>query len=159
MKIPDENIEYVGEYIVRKDDSVGYTRFYVILRNSQGTPVEVEIEESLYSTLIDFSRQDMRMAKEYCRHIEHSELSEEVMNRRALDKGGGVEDEVLRNIQNELLHKAIAVLPVVQQRRVRLYFFVGLTYEQIGEMEGCSHVAVMKSVKAALKKIQKNLAE
>ena len=48
-------------------------------------------------------------------------------------------------------------LPEVQKRRLQMYFFDGLTYEEIAVREGCSYQAVQKSIAAALKKIRKFL--
>lgn len=70
-----------------------------------------------------------------------------------------VEDIVFRNIQNEKLHKAVKQLPEVQQRRIKMYFFDGMTYEQIAEIEKCKHPAIIKSIKAALKNLKKFLGE
>ncbi|HIU03353.1 MAG TPA: sigma-70 region 4 domain-containing protein [Candidatus Onthocola gallistercoris] len=36
--------------------------------------------------------------------------------------------------------------------RLQMYFFDGLTYEEIAVREGCSYQAVQKSIAAALKK-------
>jgi RNA polymerase sigma-70 factor (ECF subfamily) len=55
------------------------------------------------------------------------------------------------------LHKAIAQLPEIQRRRVLLYYFGGYTYEQIAQMEGCRHPAIIKSVTTAEKNIKKYL--
>ena len=49
----------------------------------------------------------------------------------------------------------IGKLPEVQRRRLILYYFSGYTYQQIAEMEGCKHPAIMKSVAAAEKKLKK----
>ena len=45
----------------------------------------------------------------------------------------------------------------IQKRRLQMYFFDGLTYEEIAERERCSYQAVQKSVSAALKKIREFL--
>ena len=52
------------------------------------------------------------------------------------------------------LHRAIAKLPEIQKRRLILYYFQGLTYEQIAGMEGCTFQAVAKSVAAAEKRLK-----
>ena len=56
----------------------------------------------------------------------------------------------MAHIQSEILHKAIAALPEIQRRRLVLYYFGDYTYEQIGEMEGCTHQAINKSINAAI---------
>ena len=55
------------------------------------------------------------------------------------------------------LYAAIDMLSDVQQRRVRLYYFGGLTYRQIAEFEKVDHKAVVQSVKQAKSKLHKYL--
>lgn len=57
------------------------------------------------------------------------------------------------------VHRAIEQLPEVQKRRIRMYFFEGMTHEEIAIKEKCKHPAVVKSVKVALDKIKKFLGE
>ena len=61
----------------------------------------------------------------------------------------------MMHIQGEILHKAIAALPEIQRRRLVLYYFGDYTCEQIGEMEGCSKVAVKHSVDKAILALRK----
>lgn len=65
----------------------------------------------------------------------------------------------MRNLQNEKVHRAIDMLPKIQKRRIKMYFFDGMTYEEIAAEEGCKHPAVVKSVKAALEKLKNILSE
>ena len=58
-----------------------------------------------------------------------------------------------------MLHKAIATLPEVQRRRLLLYYFGNMTYQEIAKLEGCKHPAVMKSVKAAIETLKKYFLE
>ena len=67
------------------------------------------------------------------------------------------ENEAIRNIILNDLYTAISELPKIQRRRLILYYFVGLTYEQIAEMEGCSFQAIAKSVTIAEKNLKKLL--
>ena len=62
------------------------------------------------------------------------------------------------NIEVDRLHQAIAQLPEKQRRRLVLYYFGEFTYEQIADMEGCKHPAVMKSISSALKKLKNFLS-
>ena len=93
------------------------------------------------------------------RHIEQSEQTEASINKRAVQKPETVEEVVFRNLRHEKLHSAISKLPKTQRRRLVLYFFFDLTYEQIAELEGCTHPAVMKSVKAAIKTLKNFFTE
>lgn len=40
------------------------------------------------------------------------------------------------------------------KRRIRMYFFEGMTYEEIADGENCKHPAVIKPVKVALEKLR-----
>ena len=46
-----------------------------------------------------------------------------------------VEEIVIRNLQNEKIHNAIEQLPEVQKCRIKMYFFEGMTYEEIAEKD------------------------
>ena len=48
-------------------------------------------------------------------------------------------DIVSESIEYEQLHRAVSELPEVQWRRLKLYFFGELTYEQIAKLEGCKY--------------------
>lgn len=51
--------------------------------------------------------------------------------------------------------KSDRTLPETQRRRLVMYYFDGLTYEEIAERERCTHPAVIKSVKSAISKLKK----
>ena len=70
-----------------------------------------------------------------------------------------VEEMVLRSAENERLYRAISNLPEVQRRRLLLYYFGDLTYEQIAAEEGCTFQAIGKSIAAAEKNLKKFLTE
>lgn len=98
----------------------------------------------------------VKILNEWDRHYEHSELTEISLYNRAVSPPESVEEAVFRNLRYETLHRAIKQLPEVQRRRLILYYFMGLTYAQIAEKEGCTFQAVGKSISAAEKKIEKN---
>lgn len=149
----------------RKDKYNPYTicekngKYYLSFSDGQGVRHEMKIQKELFDMLNQFELDDLSILNEWDRHIEHFEQTEQSLNRRAYYKAESVEDAVLRNIEYERLHRAISELPETQRRRLTLYYFQGLTYEQIAEMEGCSHPAVIKSVSAAIEKIRKILSE
>jgi DNA-directed RNA polymerase specialized sigma24 family protein len=45
-------------------------------------------------------------------------------------------------------------LPEIQKRRFMLHFDLGLTYEQIGTMEGCTKMPIKRSIDRAIEKIR-----
>lgn len=115
----------------------------------------MEIEKEIFDLLDRFELDDLSFLNEWERHIEHSELTEVELYARAIVDVESVEITAYKRIRNEQLHRAIADLPEVQRRRLVMYYFDSLTYEEIAEREGCTHPAVIKSVKAAISKLKK----
>ncbi len=85
-------------------------------------------------------------------------ILEMTLHERTVEVQESVEDIVIRNLQHEKVHNAIGILPEVQKRRIKMYFFEGMTYEEIATRENCKHLAVVKPVKATLDKL-KNILE
>lgn len=133
-------------------------RYYLSFKDGQAVRHEMEIQKDLFDMLNRFELDDLSILNEWDRHIEHFEQTEQSLNRRACAKAESVEEVVLRNIEYEQLHQAIATLTETQQRRLTLYYFRGLTYKRIAEMEGCSVSAVVSSISAAIEKIRKILS-
>ena len=132
-------------------------RYYLSFKDGQGMRHNMEIEKELFDVLNRFELDDLSILNEWDRHIEHFEQTEQSLNRRASYKAESVEEVVLRNIEYEELHQAVATLTETQQRRLTLYFFRGLTYKQIAEMENCSISSVGGSISAAIENIKKIL--
>lgn len=155
-----------GKHPKRKRDKYNpYTiyevdkQYYISFKDGQGVCHEFEIDKSLYDAFDSFELEDVRYFNVLSRHIEQSEIWDTTLNIRALKKPESLEEAVLKNIQIEMLHEAIKKLPDIQRRRLVLYFFGGLTYEQIAALENCKHPAIVKSVNIALKKLKKILSE
>lgn len=134
-------------------------QYYVEFREEDGHLCNLEVTREVFHIFDESELKDKSYLNEWDRHIEHSDVWESSINERAVEAAASVEDIVLTKIEHEKLHIAIEHLPEVQRRRVKLYYFEGLTYEEIAEAENCKHPAVMKSVKAALEKIKKYLEE
>ena len=132
-------------------------RYYLSFKDGQGVRHDMEIEKELFDAFNRFELDDLSILNEWDRHIEHFEQTEQSLNRRASHKAESVEEVALHNIECEELHRAIETLTETQQRRLTLYYFRGLTYKRIAEMEGCSVSAVRGSISAAIENIKKIL--
>lgn len=129
--------------------------FYVTFPDSQRRKLCIEVTQELFELLDKFELEDLSFLNEMDNHYENSELTEQSLSAGAATQQESVDETVEKRIQNQELHKAITQLPEVQRRRLIMYYFEGLTYEQIAEREGCSHPAVMKSISTAIRKLQK----
>lgn len=130
--------------------------YYLSFKDGHGKQQNIEIDEMLYQTFDRFELEDTSHLNRVSRHIEHSELTDETLNDRAFYKAERIEDIVSESIEYEQLHRAVSELPEVQRRRLKLYFFDELTYEQIAKLEGCTKRAVKFSVDIAVEKLKKN---
>ena len=144
----------------RKDKYNPYTltkikaQHILSVRDGQGVLQEITIDRELFELLDRFELDDLSFLNEVDRHYEHSELTEISLYNRAAALPESVEDAVLRNLQYEALYNAIRKLPEAQRRRLILYYFGGLTYAQIADMEGCKYQTVQESIYAALKNLK-----
>lgn len=131
--------------------------YYMRFRDSLSVEHCMEIDRELFMVFDRFELDDLSYFNEVDNHYEQSELTEASLNARAIAQPEGVEEKVLRYIQNEALYQAIAKLPKLQRRRLVLYYFGEFTYEQIAGMENCSKVAVKYSIDNALSALKKIL--
>jgi len=136
-------------------DTAGQERYYVSFKDGTGTIQEVEISRELFLEFQSFEKEYKHEANIYDRYIEHVELTEEQLSKRALNPPKSLEEEVNRRIIRYIINKIILDLPQAHTRRFILYYEFGFTLEKIAELEGCSKMAVKKSIDSALRKILK----
>lgn len=148
---PKRKIDKYNPYVL----SIENNQCCISFIDGQGQTQKVEISESLYEAFDEFELEDISHLNQVSRYQEQSELTEVSLHGRAVEVPEPLEEQVYRKLLREKLHKAIEKLPEVQRRRLILYYFSGYTYQQIAEMEGCKHPAIMKSVAAAEKKLKK----
>ena len=130
---------------------------YLYFKDGLGISQKVEINDALYCLFDKFELEDISYLNHVSRHIEHSQLTDEALNDRAFYQPENLEESVEKHLECELLHKAILKLPEAQKRRLLLYFFCDMTYEQIAKLEGCRYQAIQCSIQAALKTLRKIL--
>lgn len=132
-------------------------KYYIEFADGQRKEHCMEISRELYDVFDKAELDDLKHLNILDRHIEQSEIYESTLHNRSGQVGESAENEAIRKIALEELYTAISMLPEIQKRRLVLYYFVGLTYEQIAEMEDCSFQAIAKSVTTAEKKLKKLL--
>lgn len=135
-------------YILKTNNN----KYYVILNKK-----EIEINETIFNEMDKFELEDISQMHKYDRHIEHSELYDETLNKRAFNKQTSIEEIVETKLQNERLYNAINKLSDTKKRRIMLYFFKELTQREIALKEGTSIRAIQYTLNAALEEIKKNL--
>jgi RNA polymerase sigma-70 factor (ECF subfamily) len=145
---------YENAYTLRIEESEGIPRHFVSFRDGEGIHRETEISRPVYNEFLKLVKVERNLRRWDERHVEQSELTDETLNRRALNPPKSLEETLISDERGERLRLAVRQLPEIQRRRFVLYHEYVLTYEQIAEMEGCVFQVVAKSVKAAEKKIK-----
>lgn len=118
----------------------------------------VEVSKEVYKVFDEYELKDISQMNEYDNHIEHFNLSENLLHKKIKYKIKGLDEIVEEKIINEELMKAIANLPEIQRKRIKLYFFDDLTYQQIANLEGCTKRAIKFSVDIAIANLYKKMS-
>ncbi len=129
--------------------------FHVTIFDAAGTPLVVEVSYEVFQVFAEYDREMERQRKADSRHrdcrswdtcllfeVSTEPLEQTYERMRTLKE--------IRDVLEEFSPK--------QRRRFLLHFAYGYTYMEIAEMEGNNKSTVMRSARAALKKIRKKLA-
>jgi RNA polymerase sigma-70 factor (ECF subfamily) len=148
---------FENPYTLRLDDNDGkdIMRYFVSFKDGEGIHRETEISRPIFNEFLKFDKIERNLTRWGERHIEQSEQTDETLWQRMVKPPKSLEETVFDSERNERLRLAIQQLPEIQRRRFVLHHEIGLTYEQIGEMGGCTFQAVAKSAKAAETTIKK----
>lgn len=147
----------------RKDKYNPYTITYkhtgiIKFKDNNGKDTIVEISQEIYEEFNKFELVDISQMNKYDRHIEHLELSENILNKRMVSKSVDVETMVINKLENQHLYNIIQNLSQHQKKRIILYFFEELTLKEISQKEKCSIRAIQYSLNCALKNLRKLLS-
>ncbi|MBR1376668.1 MAG: sigma-70 family RNA polymerase sigma factor [Bacilli bacterium] len=131
--------------------------YAVIFKDSQLKEQKIEVTKEIFDLFDSFELDDISQMHKFDRHIEHSELTDESINRRAFNKSLSIEEEIIKKNTFDELKKAIDELSEVQKRRIQMYFFDNMKLEEISKVEGVSVKNIWKSINIALANLQKSL--
>lgn len=134
-------------------------KYIIEFKNYSNEKQKIEITKEIYDIFNEYELIDISQMNKFDRHIEHSVLTENNLNKRKFNKEITVENYVINAIKKQLLYKAISLLPKLQKKRVFLYYFEEFTQKEIAEIEGCSVRAVQYSLNIALKNLKKIFKE
>lgn len=154
-KIPKRRKSKDNPYTI--DFNKNLNTYTVSFIDTHGKQQEVIIDDELYFALNAFELLDVSFMNEYDRHIEHLEQTEASLYYRSFYKGTSLENQVIKKIELENLHKNINTLPDIQKRRLKKYFFEEKTLKEIALEENCSIRSIKYSIDIALEKLKKSL--
>lgn len=130
--------------------------YFIIFKDSKNILYKNKVDEEIFMIFNDFELEDKKIMNEYSRYIEHSELFEYNYESKMINKSLSIE-EVIRNFTYEKLYKSLDLLPEIQKRRIKKYYFEGKTQQQIADEEKVDIRSIQYSLSCALKKLKKFL--
>lgn len=143
-----------NSYKLRTEEVKGITYYFVSFVDGVGENRETQISRPVHLEFERFIRQDNSQARQNRRYIEQSELTDQNLYDRALHKPKSVEEAMIEKLESVELKRAIADLPEVQQRRFVLHHFCGMTFRQIGGLQGKHWTTIAESLFRAEEKIK-----
>lgn len=131
--------------------------YIITFKDVKGIYHEERVNKNIFDIMDKFELEDLSFLNEFDNHIEHSEIYENNINKRATEKAVLIEDIVEQKVILDMIKEHIKNLPKIQQRRIKKYYFKGMTYEEIAQEEKCTKRAVKFSVDIAIEKISKKM--
>ncbi len=132
-------------------------RYFVSFTDGYGEFQRLEINEDIYSALADLNKNDRNLTRSDERNLEHSELTDETLIKRAFKKPKGIEELIMEKEVKKIFWQAIGELPEVQRKRLLLYYDYGFSLKEIAKIENCSIRAIQYSLEIAKKRLENNL--
>ena len=127
----------------------------VTIFDEKGIPIVVEVTREVLQVFIDYEREMERQYKADFRHRDGRSWDTCLMFEVSTEP---LEQSLERILLIREIQKNLEEFTPKQRQRFLLHFVYGYTYLEIAKMEGSNKSTVMRSTKAALKKIQKKLA-
>ena len=122
---------------------------------ANGSEICVEVSTSVQELLEQSDRQIRSQRRQDRRHLDFAVSTDGDSTSPLLPACEDTADLLERMERDARLHKAIGKLTEVQQRRLRLYYFGGLTYSEIARLEGVYYRSVIDSINQAIKRLGK----
>jgi len=140
---------YILEYIENED------KYYISFKDSANKDCKLEIDKDIFDTYIKSNKSYVKIKNETSRHLEHLQLTDEELYKRAINPEKSVEDTVIENIESEKMREAVKSLTDIQYRRIELHIVNQFTIRDVAKKENVKKRQIEKSIKLGLKKIKK----
>lgn len=153
MKRPKRSRKKDNPYTLEVSDE----KYYVLFKDSKNILRNIEVGKDVFDLMDRFELDDVCEINEYKRHIEYNEIYENNLNKRSFNNQVSLEDEIINKSIFEDLIKAVNMLPEIQKRRIKKYYFENKTQKQIAEEENVDIRAIQYTLHIALKKLKEIL--
>ena len=146
--------EKIDTYIVI---SINNSKNIIMFKDVNGKTKIIRANEILINEYKKRKSEENSQNIKFSRYIEHSELTDISLNKRAINKEISLEEQVISNLESERIIKEIWKLPTPQNRRVYMYIVDEFSYTKIAKIENRSIPTVKESVDRGLENLRKKL--
>ena len=128
-------------------------------KTANGNKISIEVSTSVKEVLEETDCKIRSQGRQDRRRLDFTPLTDEFLEISLLAAAEDTADLYEKIERDARLHEAIDKLTEVQKRRLRLYYFRGLKYREIAELESVNTTSIGQSIRLALKQLYKLLAE
>ena len=125
---------------------------------ANGKRICIDVSDEVKSLLEQTDRQIRSQRRQDRRHLDFVESMDE-LDALPMQPQEDTADLAIMMDSQKQLYVAMEKLSEAHRRRVYLYYFCGLTYRQIADMDGVHHTTVMRAVEQARKALKKLLEQ
>lgn len=140
---------YTLEYVESED------KYYISFLDSAKKNCRIEIEKDIFDAYMNSRKAYTKIKNETTRFLEHFDLSDESIYRRAFYKAESAEDVFIKNREQNKINRAMNSLTDIQQRRIEMHFINDITIRDIAKLENVQKSQIQKSLKLGAKKFKK----
>lgn len=130
-------------------------QYFIYFKDSIGKDCEMEIGKEIFDTYMKSKKEYVKIKNQYSRHEEHSELTEITLFKRAFEVNESIEDIVIKKLANNELRKMIQKIPKPHNKRLEMYFFDGMTVQEIAKKENKDDRTIRYSISKGLDEMTK----
>lgn len=123
-------------------------------KTADGKRICVEVSTAVKELLEQSDRQIRSQGRQDRRYLANEEYIDGLTDTTTVYPQEDFADLIIKMDSYKQLHAIIKKLPEVQRRRLSMYYFDGLTYRQIAEIEGVNHKSIIQSVNLAVHKLR-----
>jgi len=144
-------------YFLMEFEVNGTVPHQVSFIDGSGVTHKLLISKELALAVDEFIRLERNQQRQFERHIEHRELTEEELHQRMRFKPKPPEDSILLHLEVKHLESVLEQLTDCERRRFKLRHYYGLKLREIAAIERCSVASAAESVNRAESKIRNAL--
>lgn len=132
-------------------------QYFIYFKDSVGEDCKLEIQKEVFDTYMQSRKEYRKIRNQYVRHEEQSEQTEISLYKKAIVSKASVEDIVIQKLSDNALRTAVKEVSEPHNRRLEMYFFGGMTVQEIALKEKKNDRTIRYSISKGIDEIAKKI--